>query len=108
MAEYRSARYAAADESLAVAAQLASTVDGADYQARLEGIASFFRAMSLYQQGKPAGARALFTATEARMKPLPSDGHNVISANEHQDDVILWLACKEAKTLLAEPGTGGK
>ncbi len=104
MAEFRSGHYPAADKSLAIAAQSVSPFDD-----RLEGTANFFRAMSLFQQGKPAEARALFTATEANMKkPLPPADHDVIAANEFHDVIILWLACKEARALLQMPAPTAK
>jgi hypothetical protein len=65
------------------------------------------RAMTRFHQGKPAEARALFTATEATTRPLPADDQNPRAGADH-DDLILWLAYKEAKALLAEPGTPEK
>lgn len=72
---------------------------------QIEGISGFYRAMSLFQQGQPAKARALFAATTAQMKPLPTDDQKPLA--DH-DDLILWLACKEAKALLVEPKAAGK
>ena len=72
----------------------------------MRGTADFYRAMSLFQHGKPAEARALFTATEAAMKPFPADEKNPLAEGATHDDVILWLACKEARALLAESGEG--
>jgi len=39
-------------------------------------IAAFYRAMSLFQQGKKDDARKLATAAAAKMKPLPKDEQN--------------------------------
>ena len=36
-------------------------------------------------------------------KPLSGN-----DASDNHDDLIVWLACKEAKALLAGPGTAGK
>jgi hypothetical protein len=79
------------------ATRAAATADK-DSRARVGGIAGFYRAMSLFQQGKQAEAAALFTATAAAMKPIPADERKPAGAN--QDDLILWMACKEAKALL--------
>jgi hypothetical protein len=35
------------------------------------------------------------------MKPLPSDENNLLAAGANQDDLVLWLAYKEANALLA-------
>jgi len=74
----------------------------------VERMANFYLVMTLFHQGKPAEARALFTATEAKMKPLPADDQNPLGDNFDHDDLIIWLACKEAKALLAEAATPGK
>jgi len=34
------------------------------------------------------------------MKPLPTDAQNPLTANVDADDLILWLACQEARALL--------
>jgi len=99
MAEYRSGHYPAAEEAFAAAAKTASD----STRARIGGTADFYRAMILFQQGKPAEAGTLFTATEATMRPIPADGQNPLAAGAGHDDLILWLASKEAKALLATP-----
>jgi tetratricopeptide (TPR) repeat protein len=88
MAEYRSGHHQEAD-----------TVLGKDtYRPdHIAATAAFYRAMSLFQLGKTDEARTLFTATEATMKPLPEDDQN---PGLDPDDLILWLAYKESKTLL--------
>jgi len=35
------------------------------------------------------------------MKPLPKDENNPLAGNVTPDDLILWLAYKEAKTLIS-------
>lgn len=57
--------------------------------------------MSLFQGGKADEARALFTATEAMMNPLPADEQNPLAEGAIHDEVKRWLASKEAKALLA-------
>ena len=52
--------------------------------------------MSLFQEHRPAEALALFTATKAQMKPFPTDDQNPLAGSASHDDLILWLACKEA------------
>jgi hypothetical protein len=37
------------------------------------------------------------------MKPLSADNQNAFADGANHDDLILWLACKEAKALLAQP-----
>ena len=100
MAEYRSGNDAAADEALLIAAK-------ANDPAWLPGIAAFYRAMSLFRQGKPDLARKLAAEAAARMKPFPQDEKNPLAAagpdvpgNRHADNLILWLAYKEAKAMI--------
>jgi hypothetical protein len=106
MAEYRNGHYPAADEALTTAAKWKSPSGG--YRPYLAaGIASFYRAMSLFQQDRQAEARELLTATEARMKPLPPDDQNPLAdGKSNHDDLILWLAWKEARALLNVPPAG--
>lgn len=103
MAQYRSANYTAADEELTTALETASAA-GPYSIPFIEGTASFYRVLSLFQQGKQAEARELFAATEAKMRPLPADEKNPLAdVNSNHDDLILWLACKEARALLKIP-----
>jgi hypothetical protein len=102
MAEYRSGNHAKAVEAL-TRAQAAASVDAEGrYRELIRGTAGFYHAMSLSRQGKQAEARALFTATEAAMQPFPADEQRLPDDANH-DDLILWLACKEAKAMLAQP-----
>jgi serine/threonine-protein kinase len=94
MAEYRSGHYAAADEALLAAAKAGPN------SPQVTGIAAFYRAMSLFRQGKEAEARLLALAAVATMKPLPKDEQNPLADNATHDDLILWLAYKEAKAML--------
>jgi hypothetical protein len=61
--------------------------------------------MSLFRQGEAAEARQLFTETEATMKPLPADDKNPLANGADQDDMIVWLAYKEARALINPPRT---
>jgi WD40 repeat protein len=94
MAEYRSGHYAAAEAALLAAAQL-------DNNNHIVSVTSaFYRAMSLFRQGKEAEAHKVATAAAAKMKPLPADEKNPLGGNAGADDLILWLAYKEAKALI--------
>jgi WD40 repeat protein len=98
MAEYRSGHFAEADAAL-----LAATT-GAKNDRHLAGRAAFFQAMILFRQGKPDEARKLATEA-AKMAPLPEDVKNPLASTPPRippthDDLILWLASKEAKALI--------
>lgn len=94
MAEYRSGNYAAADKVLLDAAKANLS------NLHVVGTASFYRAMSLFRQGKKDEARKLAIAAAAKMKPLPKDENNPLAGDANHDDLILWLAYKEAKALI--------
>src|SRR5262249_36758919 len=94
MAEYRSGNYAAADDAL-----LAAT-NANPNNPHVTGTAAFYRAMSLFRQGKKAEARKLAIAAAAEMKPLPKDERNPLANNASSDDLVLWLAYKEAEALI--------
>jgi WD40 repeat protein/serine/threonine protein kinase len=94
MAEYRSSNYAAADRALLGAVQAGENTAWA------AGIAGFYRAMSSLRQGKPDEARKLAIAAAARMKPLPKDENNPLAGDGDENDLILWLAYKEAKATI--------
>jgi eukaryotic-like serine/threonine-protein kinase len=94
MAEYRSGNYAAANQALVAAATASPN------NPQVTGIAAFYRAMSLFRQGKEDPARQLALAAAAKVKPLPKDEQNPLADNATHDDLILWLAFKEAKALI--------
>jgi hypothetical protein len=64
------------------------------------GIAGFYRAMSLFRQGKPDEARKLAIETAAKMQPLPKDEQNPLAEGAYYDTLIMWLAYKEAKAMI--------
>jgi eukaryotic-like serine/threonine-protein kinase len=101
IAEYRSGHFKEADAAL-----LAATT-GAKNDQHVAGPSAFFRAMSLFRQGKPDEARKLATEA-AQMARLPKDEKNPLADNATTEDLILWLAYKEAKALIgfgaAPPG----
>jgi hypothetical protein len=94
MAEYRSDHFAEAEAALLGAAK-----SGEQYR-HVPGTSAFFRAMSLFRKGKEEEARKLASATAATMKPLPKDENNPLVGGADHDDLILWLAYKEAKALI--------
>jgi len=94
VAEYRSGHYAAAEEAL-IAAEKAGPNNR-----WVTGIAAFYRAMSLFRQGKHDEARQLALAAAATMKPLPKDERKLLANQATHDDLILWLAYKEAKAMI--------
>jgi hypothetical protein len=100
IAEYRSGNDAAAENALVSAAKDTTP-------AWLPGIAAFYRAMSLFRQGKPDEARKLAADAAAMMKPFPQDEENPLApsepdvvGNRQADNLILWLAYNEAKALI--------
>jgi len=91
MAEYRSGNDAAADEALLAAAE-------ADPNNPFStGTSAFYRAMSIFRQGKTDEARKLAIEFAAKMNPLPADEQNPLTGGANFDHLILWLAYKEAK-----------
>jgi hypothetical protein len=94
MAAYRSGHFAEADAALIEAA------NGAVNNPRVATTSAFYRAMSLFRQGKADEARKLATEDPRRMKPLPKDEKNPLAGGASPDDLILWLAYKEAKALI--------
>jgi serine/threonine-protein kinase len=106
MAEYRSGHLAHADAALLAAAK------GGENIPHVAGTSAFYRAMSLFRQGKEDEARKLASAAAAKMKPLPKDEKNPLADHADPEDLILWMAYKEAKALIKfEPAPappGGK
>jgi tetratricopeptide (TPR) repeat protein len=94
MAEYRCGHFVDADAVLAAA----TTKGKGDAYTQMTG--ALYRAMSLFRQGKREEARQLATAAAATMKPLPKDEPNLLAEKAKHDDLILWLAYKEAKKLI--------
>ena len=94
MAEYRSGNYTAAEEALLAAA-------GAGKEnIHISGTSAFYHAMSLFRQGKEVEARRIATEAASGMKPLPADENSPLTGGANHDDLIIWIAFKEAKGLL--------
>jgi hypothetical protein len=111
MAEYRSGHFAEADAALLAA------MEAGKNEPRIAGTSAFYRALSLFRQGEPDEARQLATQAAAKMKPLPKDAKNPLAGGGDYDDLILWLAYREAKDTIkfdeksgagAEPETRNK
>jgi tetratricopeptide (TPR) repeat protein len=100
VAEYRSHHYPEAQRMLSEA-ELSSP--SAWRQELRMGTAKLFRAMMLFRQGQQAQARQLFVETEAKMPPLPTAVQWSLAEGADYDDLMLWLACKEARALLNTP-----
>jgi len=99
MAEYRGGHFAEADKVLA-----AMMTEGMG-DAYVRGTGAFYRAMSLFRQGKRDEARQIASAAVDTMKPLPMDQKNLLANKANHDDLILWLAYKEAKELIGFDAT---
>ncbi len=95
MAEYRCGNFTAADAALLESERLC----GGAYHVR--DTSRFFRAMSLFRQGRAEEARKLFATAVADLPaPPPPVGQRPTSGVGH-DIVIVWLIHHEAKELLA-------
>jgi eukaryotic-like serine/threonine-protein kinase len=94
MAEYRSGHWVLAEQAFAAAGEMGKG------NPHVEGPAAFYTAMSLFRQGKPELARQLAASAAAKMKPLPKDEQNPLAGDTSADDLIVWLAHKEAMALL--------
>jgi hypothetical protein len=97
VAEYRNSNFANADEYLRAA------VKAARNDPYVTGIASFYLSMSWFHDAKEDEARKLATAAAVKMAPLPADEHNPLAGDTDfaaSDNLILWLAYKEAKAML--------
>ena len=84
----------ACDAALLAAGEAGKGIPG------VTGTSAFYRAMSLYRRGRIDEARKLATEAAAKMKPLPADEQNPLAGGADHDDLILWLAYKEAKALI--------
>jgi serine/threonine protein kinase len=105
MAEYRSGHFTEADAALAAA------IEAGKVNPHVAQTSAFYHAMSLFRQGKEDQAKQLAAQAAATMKPLPKDEKSPLAAGANADDLILWLAYKEARDLIKldkTSGTGGQ
>jgi hypothetical protein len=100
MAEYRNSQYAAADATLAAAEQSSGGP-------LIEKTSQLYRLMSLFKQGRQDEAIKQLGEVEARMPPLPADETKPLLDGRaaSADELILWLAYREAKALLQPPSS---
>ncbi len=95
MAEYRCGHYVEANAALSTASRLTAGTE----RNIVDVTSSFYRAMSLFRQGNESEARKLAIKSVAKMRPIPADEKNPL-ANANADDLIVWMAYKEAKALI--------
>jgi len=97
MAEHRAGHHEAAAEAL-------QSLIGDGSQISITS--AFYLAMSLSRQGKDNEARRVAMEAISKMRPLPLDEANPLAGGVNHDDLILWMACKEATALLRiDPGS---
>ena len=94
MAEYRSGHFAEADAALTAA------MNDPGKNNTVSSTSGFYRAMSLFRQGKTDLARQLATEAAAKMKPPPVDEQRPFLGGADHNDLIMWLAYKEAKAMI--------
>ncbi len=94
MAEYRSGHFAEADAALTAA------MNDPGKNNAVSSTSAFYRAMGLFRQGKTELARELATEAAAKMKPLPVNEQKSLLGGADENDLIMWLAYKEAKAML--------
>jgi WD40 repeat protein/tetratricopeptide (TPR) repeat protein len=99
VAEYRSGNHAAADQALR-----AARLRGGRNDPYVMGLSELYRAMSLFRQDRKEESRNLASAAAAKMAPLPEDEKSPLAGGASADDLILWLAYKEAKALIRFEG----
>jgi hypothetical protein len=102
MAEYRADNHGAAEKTLLTAVEGAVRIANPEWIYHIGGTARFYLAMSQFKQGRQREARQTFDQTTARMNPLPTLGENPLAGEYAHDDMILWLAYKEARSMLAD------
>ena len=94
MAEYRGGNHVAADQALIAAAKAGAA------NPHVTSISAFYRAMSLFRQGKADEARELVVEAAAKMRPPPADEDNPLAGGASHDDLVAWLAHREATRLI--------
>jgi hypothetical protein len=90
MAEFRSGHSAQADAAL-IAAMKTEKPDSPIWLT-----SAFYRAMNLFRKGQRDEAHKLATEAVSKIKPLPNEQEKSFN----HDDLIVWMAYKEAKELL--------
>ena len=106
IAEYRAGNPEVAERLLILASE-GETKGPRERWPSVQCPSRFFRAMILFRQGKAAEARQLFSEAEALMKPLPAADRLALQSEITTDEIIVWLAYKEARAMLAGRVTTG-
>jgi hypothetical protein len=97
MSEYRNGNFKPADQALSAAEQAGPNTFSVNH---VHVTAELYHAMSLFHQGKEVEAHLLFRQAEMKMKPLPGDDNELMAGAADHNDLVLWLAYKEAKALM--------
>lgn len=105
MAEYRNEHYPAAHRALDASAQVIQSTYSPDL---IHSAAGFYRAMTLFREGKEEDARRVYGETETIMPPFPEDELNPMKNGADHDYLIIWLAYKEAGAMLGEANPKSK
>ena len=92
IAEYRAGHDEAAAETLR------ATIE--DGQPQISITSAFYLAMTLPRQRKGEETRQVLAEAISRMRPYPGDEANPLAGGDNHDDLILWMACKEATAVL--------
>jgi hypothetical protein len=101
MAEFRAGNDTAAEAAFVKAEALSMTGNWhPELRAFIAAPSRFYRAIILFRQGKEAAARALFQEAMAQMPIIPENADRVLSAEVNQDELLCWLAYREARALL--------
>jgi tetratricopeptide (TPR) repeat protein/tRNA A-37 threonylcarbamoyl transferase component Bud32 len=100
VAEFRSGHLAEAE------ALLAPLVRELGAAGSLRDAAVFFRVMTLHGLGRHEEARKTFAAAAATMRPPPKNPLHPLADGATADELVMWLAYREAKALL-EPAPAG-
>ncbi len=94
MVEYRAGNHAAAE----------SILSGIELTGMYEQLATvpIYRAMVALRQGRSADADHLLADAEGRMRPLPQDPQDPFARGGDHDDLVAWMAWREAQALRRE------
>jgi serine/threonine protein kinase/tetratricopeptide (TPR) repeat protein len=101
MAEFRAGNDKAAETAFLRAEEEAETGDWhPEWRQFIQGPSRFYRAMMLFRKGQDQAAKDLFHEAEAQIPPLPENAAHVLPVEVSQDQLLCWLAYKEAAALL--------
>lgn len=103
MAAYRQGEFAEADSELQEGLLVAQNLGNRFYarnQRLYASTVALYRGMSLFRQGRVAEATEAIKLGETRMRPLPVDPNHPLADGADYNDLLAWLAYKEAKAML--------